>query len=275
VIVFGALSWNLFHGRDFPPDPALRGWRYRLVPGQWRRGDWVQVNRSLRDEFAGKLASLDWDIALLQEAPPRWADTLARSAGASVAVGLTSRNSLARLRAVLADWNPDLIASNEGGSNQTLVRPPWRIEEVRHEQLARRPERRAMVWTRLAGPDGRALCVANLHATAAGDHTRAARELLRVAELCVGWEPDLPLIVGGDMNLRPREHPWAFEELRERYGLDPPTAADAVDHLLARGLQVVDPPRRLPAEERDVIRPDGGRVRLSDHALVAGRFGVA
>jgi endonuclease/exonuclease/phosphatase family metal-dependent hydrolase len=179
------------------------------------------------------------------------------------------------MRALLADWNPDLIASGEGGSNQTLVRAPWRIEEVRHEQLARAPERRAMVWTRLAGPDGRALCVANMHATAAGDHTRAARELLHVAELCVGWDPDTPLVVGGDMNVRPREHPWVFEELRERFGLAPPTADDAVDNLLARGLEVVDPPRRLPDDARDIVRPDGGRVRLSDHAIVAGRFGVA
>jgi endonuclease/exonuclease/phosphatase family metal-dependent hydrolase len=146
---------------------------------------------------------------------------------------------------------------------------------VRHEQLARTPERRAMVWTRLAGPDGRALCVANMHATAAGDHSRAARELLHVAELCVGWDPDTPLVVGGDMNVRPREQPWVFEELRATFGLGSPTADDAVDHLLARGVEVVDPPRRLPAEARDVVRPDGSRVRLSDHAFVAGRFGVA
>ena len=25
------LSWNLFHGRDFPPDPALRTLRSRLL----------------------------------------------------------------------------------------------------------------------------------------------------------------------------------------------------------------------------------------------------
>jgi endonuclease/exonuclease/phosphatase family metal-dependent hydrolase len=275
VIVFGALSWNLFHGRDFPPDPELRTWRQRALPGEWRRGDWLQVNRSLREEFAAKLAEMDWQVALLQEAPPRWLAPLARASGASGASALTSRNWLAFARAAVAEWNPDLIASNEGGSNQLLVRPPWRIEEVRRETLARSPERRTMIWARLGGPDGRRLCVANLHATAAGDHTRAARELLHVAELCAGWDAVTPLILGGDMNLRPREHPWAFAELRERFGLAPPTAADAVDHLLARGLEIVDPPRRLPAERRDVLRPDGARVRLSDHAVVAGRFRVA
>jgi endonuclease/exonuclease/phosphatase family metal-dependent hydrolase len=271
-MVFGALTWNLFHGRDFPPDPALRSWRYRLWPGERRRGEWVQVNRPLRAQFAAKLADLEWDVALLQEAPPRWADSLARATGAQGAVGLTSRNSLGRVRARVADWNPDLMASNEGGSNQTLVRPPWLIEEVRHELLARRPERRTLLWTRLAGPGGRRLCVANVHLTAEGDHTRAARELLHVAALCVEWDADAPLVLGGDMNLRPREHPWAFEELRERFGLAPPTAPDAVDHLLARGLEVVAPPGRLSAEARDVEWPGGGRVRLSDHALVAARF---
>ena len=25
------LSWNLYHGRDFPPDPALRTWRSRFL----------------------------------------------------------------------------------------------------------------------------------------------------------------------------------------------------------------------------------------------------
>ena len=274
-MVFAALTWNLFHGRDFPPDPELRGWRYRVLPGEWHRGEWAQVNRSLRSEFGARLASFEWDVALLQEAPPRWLRPLAQATGAQGASGLTSRNSLAFLRAAIAEWNPDLIASNEGGSNQLLVRPPWRIEEVRRETLALRPERRAMIWARLADGDGRGVCVANLHATAAGDHTLAARELLRVAELCTEWDAVTPLVVGGDMNLRPREHPWAFDELRDQFGLAPPTAADAVDHLLARGLEVVEAPRRLPPEARDVELRGGGRVRLSDHAVVAGRFRVA
>jgi endonuclease/exonuclease/phosphatase family metal-dependent hydrolase len=155
------------------------------------------------------------------------------------------------------------------------VRPPWRIADVRRETLALRPERRALIWARLVHEDGRTLCVCNLHATAAGDHTRAAHELLRTAELCVGWDAESPLVVGGDMNLRPREHPWAFEQLRDRFGLAAPTADDAVDHLLARGLEVVEAPRRLPADARDVVLPGGGRVRLSDHAVVAARFGMA
>ena len=274
-MVFAALSWNLLHGRDFPPDPELRRTRYRLWPGEWRRGEYVQVNRSLLPEFSAWLAGHEWDVALLQEAPPRWLRPLARATAAGGASALTSRNSLAFARACLADWNPDLIASNEGGSNQLLVRPPWRIGEVRRIELARRPERRTAIWARLLGPDGRVVCMANLHATAAGDHTRAAHELLRVAALCVEWDPDSPLVVGGDMNLRPREHPWAFAELRDRFGLASPTADDAVDHVLARGLEIALPPRRLRADGRELVRADGARVRLSDHAPVEARFKVA
>jgi endonuclease/exonuclease/phosphatase family metal-dependent hydrolase len=118
------------------------------------------------------------------------------------------------------------------------------------------------------------MCVANLHATAEGDHTRAAQEVLRVAGLCAEWEPDAPLVLGGDMNVRPREHPWAFDELRERFGLVAPTADDAVDHVLARGLEVASPPRRLAPQEREVVRADGARVRLSDHAPVEACFKV-
>jgi hypothetical protein len=81
-MVFAALSWNLLHGRDFPPDPELRDWRKRLLPGEWRRGEFVQVNHSLLTEFAEKLASWKWDVALLQEAPPRWLRPLASAASA-------------------------------------------------------------------------------------------------------------------------------------------------------------------------------------------------
>ena len=274
-MVFAALSWNLLHGRDFPRDPGLRACRYRLWPGEWRRGDDVQVNRSLLPEFQARLASFEWDVALLQEARPGWLRPLASAAGASGASVLTSRNSIAFLRTAIANWNPDLIQSNEGGSNHLLVRPPWQIESVERMELARKPERRTAIWVRLRhDDDGRTVCVANMHATAEGDHTRSAHELLRVAERCVEWDAEAPLVLGGDMNLRPSEHPWAFEALRDRFGLGPPTANDAVDHVLARGLEVVAPPRRLPREAREVVRVDGGRVCLSDHAPVEARFKV-
>ena len=89
-----------------------------------RRQTHVQVNRPLLDEFASVLDGFDWDVALLQEAPPRWfAELCTRTRSSGVRV-LTSRNWFPPLQRLLADLNPDLIASSEGGSNQILVRLP-------------------------------------------------------------------------------------------------------------------------------------------------------
>jgi endonuclease/exonuclease/phosphatase family metal-dependent hydrolase len=227
------VTWNLFHGRASPPAPV----------------------RSLLPEFVDALGSVEWDVALLQEAPPRWREALARQLGAESAITLTSRNFGAPIRAWIADRWPNLIKSNEGGSNQLLVRPQWRIVEVREHTIARRPERRRMLWTRLAGPDRSTLAVANLHGSV-DSVPRARSQVLDAAELAVQWAGDLPLVFGGDLNLRPSRQPEVFAELERRFDLKPPTARDAIDHLLARDLDVVEAPRRGPA------------LRLSDHAYV-------
>src|SRR2546421_737122 len=144
----------------------------------------AQVNRPLRDEFAQAIAALEWDVGLLQEAPPSWLRQLAESARASGPSVLTSRNFASAVRGALARYNPDLIASNEGGSNQLLVRPPWRFGDVLRLTLTLRPERRAMLCALLHGPDGRDLLLANLHASAALP-AGAARGGLAAAETAV------------------------------------------------------------------------------------------
>jgi endonuclease/exonuclease/phosphatase family metal-dependent hydrolase len=265
------LSWNLYHGRDFPPDPNLFTLRSRLLRRTERNATHVQVNRPLLKEFAGVLAGLEWDVALLQEAPPRWFAELRRRTGAAGVRTLTSRNVLPPVQGVLADWNPDLMASWEGGSNQILVRPPGRIAEQRELTLARRPELRRMHWARLELPGEAPLCVANLHATA-GRPAQAAVEVLAAAEAAAGWTADAPLVFGGDLNLRPAGEPEAFARLRERFGLREPTAPDAIDHVLARGLDVAEPARRLAPERRELTEPDGRRLRLSDHRLITAAF---
>ena len=88
------LSWNLYHGRDFPPDRSLFTWRSRLFRVTERNETHVQVNRPLREEFIRLLSGLEWDVALLQEAPPRWFRPLGTTLGASGALALTSRNFL-------------------------------------------------------------------------------------------------------------------------------------------------------------------------------------
>lgn len=271
-----AIGWNLFHGRDFPPDRKLFTWRSRLLRIGERNATHVQVNRDLAAEFAALLAAAEWDVALLQECPPRFAAPLARACGAEAHRVLTSRNSLSALRAVGARLNPDLLASAEGGSNLTLVRLGGIVERRELAIHEGRPERRVMAFTRVAiaagSRAGGELCVANLHATAHRP-ALAAEDVLRAAAAASEWARGAPLLFGGDLNMRPQADPALFEELRERFGLEGPTAPAAIDHLLSRGLEVVDPPRPWPPERREVRR-DGLALRLSDHAPVEARWSL-
>jgi endonuclease/exonuclease/phosphatase family metal-dependent hydrolase len=271
-IVVGALTWNLFHGRDFPPNPELRTWRSRLLRTEERDATHAQVNRSLRAEFAEVLAELAWEIALLQEAPAPWLDELARRSRAKGDLVLTSRRLVPPVQRALAEWNPDLIASWEGGSNMVLVRAPARIAETRRLTVATHPEHRRMLFARIAAPGGRELCVANVHLST--DVRQARSEAERAAAWAVHWAGAAPLVFGGDLNLRPALTPEPFDLLRDRLGLAPPTSNRAIDHLLARGLRLVEPPTALPPEAREREQADGLRIRLSDHAPVAASFGM-
>ncbi|MEK6252591.1 MAG: hypothetical protein AABM43_11725 [Actinomycetota bacterium] len=283
-----AITWNLFHGRDAPPDRSLYTWRSRLLKITERGPEYAQVNRSLITEFGTALSGVRWNVALLQETPPRWAPRLAEALGVETHLTLTSRNRLAPFSGWIAELNPDLIASSEGGSNLTLLRGAMlegadpaiaeRRELVIHEG---RPERRTMAFTRTAA----GLCVANLHAT--NDRPDlAGPEVLRAAETAIGWAGGAPLLFGGDLNLRPAEQPEVFEQLRDSYGLAPATAPHSIDHLLARGLEVIEEPITLPHPE--VVREPsfhgplgiwrreaGRRIRLSDHAPVGAAYALA
>jgi len=268
---FTAIGWNLFHGRDSPPDPALFTCRSRLLRTSEANATHVQVNRGLSDEFAAMLAGAGWDVALLQECPPRFAAMLAEACGADSHLVLTSRNSLGALRAAAARINPDLIASGEGGSNLTLVRRDGALGAiVERRELAiheGKPERRAMAFTRTEA----GTCVANLHATNdIPDLT--VEDVLLAARAATDWAGEAPLLFGGDLNLRPAETPGVFAELAQRFGLSTPTTGPrAIDHLLARGLEPVAPPAPWPAKRREV--PQGGRaLRLSDHAPIEAMF---
>ena len=261
-----AISWNLFHGRDFPPDPALRTWRSRLLRISERNETHVQVNRSLLPEFCRLLAEAEWDVALLQECPPRYWGPLAEACGAAAHGALTSRNSLSAVRTLAARANPDLIASGEGGSNLTLVRTGEILERRELTIHEGRPERRAMAFTRTAP----GICVANLHAT--NDRPELASEdVLRAATAAVEWASGSPLLFGGDLNLRPAETPEVFAELGERFDLAAPTGQHEIDHLLARGLETIESPHRWTPERRE-LSEDGRALRLSDHAPVEARF---
>jgi len=265
------LVWNLFHGRDFPPDPKLRTWRSRLLRFDERNDTHVQVNRDLSREFATLLAGARWDVALLQECPPRFAEPLARACGAERHRALTSRNALGPLRALLAHQNPDLMASGEGGSNLTLVRVPGplggiaeRRELTIHEG---EPERRSMAFTRTAS----GVCFANLHAT--NDWPRLAEaDVAKAARAASEWAGAAPLVFGGDLNLRPAQQPRLFGRLDEEFGMAVAvTAPDAIDHVFCRGAEYVEEPEQWRPERRE-LPLEGRALRLSDHAPVQARF---
>jgi endonuclease/exonuclease/phosphatase family metal-dependent hydrolase len=266
-----ALTWNLFHGRDAPPDRALHTLRSRLLRVTEQNATHLQVNRDLRREFEAILCGAQWDVALLQECPPRWAAPIGNACAADRHVVLTSRNQLGRLRALAARLNPDLIASNEGGCNLTLARRATIAE--RRELVLRlgpRPERRMMAFSRLARGDGE-VCIANLHASAGASLRQAAEEeLLQAAGAAVEWAGEAPLLFGGDLNVRPRDSA-VYSELERRFSLRAPTADDALDHLLTRGLVVIDPPAPWSAQARE-ISLGGLAIRLSDHAPVDALF---
>jgi endonuclease/exonuclease/phosphatase family metal-dependent hydrolase len=271
-----ALTWNVFHGRDFPPDPALLTKRSRLLRITERNATHLQVNRSLYASFAGIIARASWDVALLQECPPRWAHRLAERCGADFHRVLTSRNSFPFLRRLGAMLNPDLIGSNEGGSNLTLVRREWGEIVERRDLVVRAgpvPERRTLAFTRLrlhAQPQIE-LCVANLHSSAGPPLRKLSEEeALLAAERCVEWAEGAPLILGGDLNLRPAETD-VYGELAARFGLRGTTAPDSLDHLLSRGLEPLRPPRAWAPEEREVSR-GAHAIRLADHAPVEATF---
>jgi endonuclease/exonuclease/phosphatase family metal-dependent hydrolase len=268
-----AIAWNLFHGRDFPPDPTLRSWRSRLLRLDERNETHVQVNRDLTREFATLLAASAWDVALLQECPPRFAEPLAQACGAEWHRALTSRNELGALRALLARQNPDLMASGEGGSNLTLVRVPGKlggIAERRELEIHEGPpERRSMAFTRTAS----GLCITNLHATN-DKPALAGEDVLSAARAATEWAGASALIFGGDLNLRPGEDPLVFEQLEQDFGLAGTTGPNAIDHLLTRGIEVVKAPSAWPPERRE-LPLDGRALRLSDHAPVEARFAVS
>jgi endonuclease/exonuclease/phosphatase family metal-dependent hydrolase len=279
---FTVVSWNLYHGRDAPPDPALHGWRSRLLGETEDNGAYLQVNRSLEREFAEVIAAGRWSVCLLQETPPSWRRILAAGCGARAFGCLTSRNQFRPLTSLLARRNPDLIGSWEGGSNLTLVREPWQLVEAEQRCLLLNPfrerglrERRRMSFVRLRsserGASERELCVANLHASHYS-RRQAEREIRRAARAAIAWARGVPLVLGGDLNVRPRSSSL-FAELERDFGLAPATDPDAIDHILVRGPELLDPPARCPPRELEVARNGGRRrIRLSDHAPVAARL---
>ena len=255
-------SWNIYHGRDGPPDPALYTKRAEWTRRTERNETHIQVNRDLWREFTDMLCAAEWDVALLQECPPRWKPGFSRECKADAYQSLTSRNMLARISWAIARGWPDLIGSSEGGSNLILSRgAAGKIVKGRTLKVRRyRPERRTMAFAALEC----GLCVGNIHASTSPP--LAEQELRLSAERLVEWAGDRPLVFGGDFNVRPKNS-GVFDDLAEHHGLKGITAPDSIDHLLVRGAKVVSPPRPWAPKKRE-LEEDGLALRLSDHAPV-------
>lgn len=281
---FRVLSWNLFHGRDFPPaeggeetgvPSGAVAWRLLGRPVEGKKH--IRLNRDLFREFGAFLAAARWDIALLQEVPPRWAHRLSEATGAEARSALTSRNWMRPVMSPVARLRPHLAGSWEGGCNLILVRgatpglegsrPGSGIVDFRRSTLTWLPERRVMSMVELQC----GLCVANLHASTG---ERADGDVMRSARLAGGRAGERPLILGGDFNARPRSSD-VFKRLEGECGLAGATAPDSIDHLLTRGVEILEAPEAWPPNRRDVPDPETGlMIRLSDHAPVLARIRI-
>lgn len=211
------LTWNLFHGRAVPA-----------------------AGRDLLEDFAAALDGWAWDVALLQECPPWWPERFGREH----AVALTSRNAGLPLRAALARRWPDVMKSGGGSANAIVVRDGSGLGPIRaraRRRLRWTPERRVVHGVALAN----GVWVCNVHAQVHSE-ARATADIARAADTALRWARGVPVILGGDLNVR-RARPPGLELV----------ASHGVDHVAVRGLRRTGP----------VDLPDRGP--LSDHAPVA------
>jgi hypothetical protein len=103
--------------------------------------------------------------------------------------------------------------------------------------------------------------------------------VLRAAHTAAEWAAGAPLLLGGDLNLRPWLSGAAFRVLEREIGLRAPTGERVIDHLLIAGGEIVEPARQWPPQERETPEPDPPpgpalAVRLSDHAPVEAVFRI-
>ncbi len=113
-IVVRAVTWNLFHGRDSPPNPALFTARSKFLRVTERDATHVQVNRPLRAEFERVLERSSGTSRCCRRRRRAGTARSGGELGAESAMTLTSRNQLRPLLGLAADLNPDLIGVVRG-----------------------------------------------------------------------------------------------------------------------------------------------------------------
>jgi endonuclease/exonuclease/phosphatase family metal-dependent hydrolase len=224
-------------------------------------------------------------IVLLQELPVAALARLEDWAGYRSFGAIAARARLpAELGYRLTERFPQLRSAVEGQANAILVAPhlaagehmelvlnPRRFRQREAERmglpsearLAWARERRVVHAVRVTLDDSRSVVVVNLHATNYGpDHRLADVELLRAASFADSLaEPDEAVVLGGDFNVTLISSPMLRQLSTREWGFS--TAGPGVDHVLVRGLAVLEPEQRWQPNRR---RHDG--ALLSDHAPV-------
>jgi endonuclease/exonuclease/phosphatase family metal-dependent hydrolase len=256
-------SWNLFHGNTLPP----------------RRRRYVE-------QMVRLVCENDPVLVCLQEVPPFALPHLERWAGRTAVGDVAMRARIpGPLGVKLTDLHSGFIRSGvEGQANAMLVAPG--VEVLHHEVVALNPrrfrrreaermglpwrarlawalERRICQMLRLRLADGRIVLAANLHATSYRTDKRLAdAELRRAASFVDAFaDADEPVILGGDFNVTTFSSPTLRELAGPEWGFSAP--GPGLDHVLMRGLTVVEGERHWPDERRR-----HGTGLLSDHAPV-------
>jgi endonuclease/exonuclease/phosphatase family metal-dependent hydrolase len=229
-------------------------------------------------------------IVLLQELPVASLRRLEEWTGYRAFGVVAARPRLpAELAYRITERRPQLFRSAlEGQANAILVAPAFRADQhmqlVLNDRRFRRREalrlelpfgaRVAWAWerrvvhaVRVSLPQ-RTMVVANLHATSYRPDKRLAdAELLRAATFADGMaEPNEPVVLGGDFNVTVVSSPTLRRLATTEWGFSP--AGPGLDHVLARGVEVLESETPWPAERRE----HEGRL-MSDHAPVDVRIG--
>ena len=284
------VTWNLFHGRDgLPGLGATRRSTWRRIPED--DGVHMHVNHKLTDLMARRLAAWEPDVCALQEVTTSAVRRIARLTG--MRPEWTATGPLigpARLRDALAARNPDLWRTHEGNANVILLgrrltmvdgsRRSVRLNPVRDILRAARspglergelvrylPEPRRLLVVRARTAGGAEIAIGCTHTHNARHTDVVGGEIARAAAALLDAAGGRPAVLAGDLNAPP-SHP-AFSALAAGGGHGARRGGGiGIDRILHRGLDEVEPARRLPPQEREVgvtWRGRTRRVRLSDH----------
>jgi endonuclease/exonuclease/phosphatase family metal-dependent hydrolase len=226
-------TWNLFHGNAVPPE-----------------------RRAFLEEMVRLATADEPDVLCLQEVPVWALRHLGTWSGMTSVGAVAARPRLvhADLGRLVTDLNHGLLRSAfTGQANAVLVARKHRVQEAHAFTISRSEEGERRVCQAVRVDD--VGLVGNFHATGGFADEQFLRAAAFVDALA---QPDEPVILCGDANLRPGEG-TTYDEIRSWSFSEP---APGIDQILVRGLPSIGA-QAWPEERRRV----DGRL-LSDHTPV-------